>query len=78
MNLNEYMELCKEENANDEMHYWKNLENTKVVYGAGVDGTLFDYDQKLWNIGKIGIIQIFTAFLSSFHRFHVIHIYQLT
>ena len=39
-----------------ERKYWKNLTFNPPIYAADISGTLYDPDQNLWNIGRLGTI----------------------
>jgi hypothetical protein len=39
-----------------ERKYWKNITFIPPVYGADVSGTLYDDDQSIWNLNRLGTI----------------------
>lgn len=39
-----------------ERKYWKNVTYINPIYGADVPGSLYDKDQKVWNINSLGTI----------------------
>ena len=39
-----------------ERKYWKNVSFNPPIYGADISGTLFDSDQDLWNLNRLGTI----------------------
>ena len=39
-----------------ERKYWKNVTFSPPIYGADISGTIYDEDQNLWNIGRLGTI----------------------
>lgn len=39
-----------------ESKYWKNITFNAPIYGADISGSLYDEDQDVWNIGRLGTI----------------------
>lgn len=39
-----------------ERKYWKNVSFNPPIYGADITGTLFDVDQDVWNLNRLGTI----------------------
>ena len=39
-----------------ERKYWKNVAFNPPIYGADISGTLFDSDQDIWNLNRLGTI----------------------
>ncbi|XP_074643622.1 lysine-specific demethylase 4C-like isoform X2 [Tubulanus polymorphus] len=39
-----------------ERKYWKNITYNSPIYGADISGSLYDEDQDLWNINRLGTI----------------------
>jgi len=39
-----------------ERKYWKNVAFNPPIYGADISGTLFDSDQDIWNLNRLGSI----------------------
>lgn len=39
-----------------ERKYWKNVTFIPPVYGADVSGTLYDDQQNIWNLNRLGTI----------------------
>lgn len=39
-----------------ERKYWKNITFVNPIYGADISGSIYDADQKYWNINKLGTI----------------------
>jgi len=39
-----------------ERKYWKNVAFNPPIYGADISGTLFDDDQDIWNLNRLGTI----------------------
>ena len=39
-----------------ERKYWKNITFNQPIYGADVSGSLYDKDQDVWNIKRLGTI----------------------
>jgi len=39
-----------------ERKYWKNVAFNPPIYGADISGTLFDSDQDVWNLNRLGSI----------------------
>ncbi|XP_046364115.2 uncharacterized protein LOC124140527 [Haliotis rufescens] len=44
-----------------ERKYWKNVTFGSPIYGADISGSLYDEDQTLWNINKLGTILDYVA-----------------
>ncbi|XP_046554657.1 uncharacterized protein LOC124263971 [Haliotis rubra] len=44
-----------------ERKYWKNVTFGSPIYGSDISGSLYDEDQKLWNINKLGTILDYVA-----------------
>jgi jumonji domain-containing protein 2 len=39
-----------------ERKYWKNIAFNNPIYGADISGSLYDKDQSIWNINRLGTI----------------------
>lgn len=39
-----------------ERKFWKNLTFNAPIYGADISGTIYDPEQRVWNVGNLGTI----------------------
>ena len=39
-----------------ERKYWKNITFNQPIYGADISGSIYDADQDIWNINRLGSI----------------------
>ncbi|XP_064607445.1 uncharacterized protein LOC135471933 isoform X2 [Liolophura sinensis] len=65
MNVKEFEKLANSDryrppkhNDDEELErkYWKNIAFVPPIYGADISGSLYDKDQSIWNINKLGTI----------------------
>ncbi|XP_074659174.1 uncharacterized protein LOC141911951 [Tubulanus polymorphus] len=51
-----YMTPYHDDQEELERNYWKNITYNSPIYGADLSGSLYDTDQNIWNINKLGTI----------------------